>query len=135
MQKSLVMIVDDDAVFNNTLAAAVRKLGHHVIQVYSTSEASDILFNQQILPELLICDVNLPKKSGFELLKEAIFKNLKLNVCMISGENGRENRLAALQLGAVDFISKPVDIEKLTEIVQKFLSQTSVVKKKPQLPA
>jgi DNA-binding NtrC family response regulator len=135
MQKSLVMIVDDDAVFNNTLAASVKKMGHHVLQVYSATEASDILFKQQILPELLICDVNLPQKSGFDLLKEVIVKNLKLQVCMISGENGRENRLSALQFGAVDFVSKPVDIDKFTEVVNKLLNPTSVQKKKPQVPA
>ncbi len=126
MEKSLVMIVDDDAVFNNTLSAAVKKMGYHVLQVYSATEASNILFNQQIKPELLICDVNMPQKSGFDLLKEVIVKNSNIRVCMISGDNERANRLASLQLGAVDFISKPIEMEKINETVSKLLNQPSV---------
>jgi len=126
MEKSLVMIVDDDAVFNNTLSAAVKKMGHHVLQVYSAAEASNILFNQQIKPELLICDVNMPQKSGLELLKEVIIKNMDIRVCMISGSDERSNRLASLQLGAVDFISKPIEMGKVSETVTKLLNQPSV---------
>ncbi|MCC2678080.1 MAG: response regulator receiver protein [Pseudobdellovibrio sp.] len=126
MEKSLVMIVDDDAVFNNTLSAAVKKMGHHVLQVYSAAEASNILFTQQIKPELLICDVNMPQKSGFDLLKEVITKNMNVRVCMISGSDERSNRLASLQLGAVDFISKPLEMGKVSETVSKLLNQPSV---------
>lgn len=126
MEKSLVMIVDDDAVFNDTLSAAVKKMGHHVLQVYSVAEASNILFKQQIKPELLICDVNMPQKSGFDLLKEVIVNNLNLRVCMMSGTDERANRLASLQLGAVDFISKPLEMGKLNETVTKLLNQPSV---------
>ena len=98
MQKSLIMIVDDDAVFNDTLAALVKKLGHQSLQVYTATEASNILFKQQIKPELLLCDVNLPGKSGFELVKEVILKNIQIDICMLSGEDDRENRLASLSL-------------------------------------
>lgn len=126
MQKSLVMIVDDDAVFNNALSAAVKKMGYQVLQVYSASEASNILFNQRIKPELLFCDVNMPQKSGFELLKEVITKNIDIRVCMISGDNERSNRLESLQLGALDFISKPLEMGKLNDTVSKLLNQPSV---------
>ena len=128
MQKSLIMIVDDDAVINDTLAALVKKLGHQSLQVFTATEASNILFNQQIKPELLICDVNLPGKSGFDLVKEVIIKNIQVDICMLSGQDERENRLAALQLGAIDFFSKPIDPEKFSALIKKILSVSAAVK-------
>jgi DNA-binding response OmpR family regulator len=112
------------------IAMLIIKMGHQPLQVFDYLEAADILFYQKIKPKLILCDVNLPIKSGFELVKQVIVKNIDLSICMLSGQNERENRLEALQLGAVDFVSKPIDpkifIEKINKILLKTIVQNSL---------
>lgn len=124
MEKSLIIVVDHNVAFNDLICNLIKKMGHRSMQVYTATEAADILFNQQLKPDLLICEVRLSDGSGFDLVRQAILKNFELDVCMISEDGSREDRLETLQLGAMDLISKSLEEPKFTEKIEKIIQQT-----------
>jgi YesN/AraC family two-component response regulator len=69
----------------------------------------------ELIPDIVLCDVNMPRKSGLEVVVE--LKNDSrtrlIPIILLSGYNTRENRLEGLQAMADDFVAKPFDFEEL----------------------
>lgn len=106
-----VLIVEDDPFSQNLIRPILERAG------YTTEVAADGL---QALVEigrcsydLILSDVNMPNFSGYQLLQ--FMKNKKINVpvFLLSGNCSREDELKGLELGAVDYLRKPLDPELL----------------------
>ena len=123
MEKSVIMIVDDDVSYNELLATMVKRSGHSPYQVFNGKEAIDAVKNLNIRPALVLCDIKMPEMNGIEFVKENIDKNYNLNICMITGQLDRAALLEALQLGAIDFMTKPIQLDKFNEKIQRLLKQ------------
>lgn len=121
MKKSLIMIVDDDYDFNNLIAEVVKKMGHEAIQVYNGAEALNLVKTKIIKPQLVLCDVKMPEMSGIEFVKENKKNNLKLNICMMTGLVEKSVMLESLQLGATDFVTKPIDLNSFSAKINQLL--------------
>ena len=101
-----ILVVDDEEMINELLSDYFRELGYDVTVALSAEEAIEKLeFENQF--NLIITDIDLPGKSGFELLK--IVKETKENlpVVILSGIKTFDNTIKAVKNGAIDFISKP----------------------------
>lgn len=121
-QNNCIMLIEDDHDLNEIMAAIIKMAGnYHVIQCYSGQSALDMLLEQNIRPELVLCDVNMPELSGLNFAQQQMAKNINLNICFMSGDFSRENILQALKLGAVDFISKPFDYEEILEKIPRLV--------------
>ena len=108
--KQKVFIVDDEPANVLVIEAAVETLG----TVISTSESHRaIKLIEQHRPDVILLDINMPQLTGFDIC--TILKSdpsLKdIPVIFITSFNDTKNERRALQLGASDFISKPVDAE------------------------
>jgi len=87
-------------------------------------EASDFLFKRNnfqnaLMPDLIILDLNLPKKGGIELLSE-IKENDKLKkipVVILTSSKAEEDIFKSYDLHANCYITKPIDLEKFTQVV------------------
>ncbi|MGZ3691012.1 MAG: response regulator [Pseudobdellovibrio sp.] len=121
MKKSLIMIIDDDVTFNDMLAACVKKMGHETLQAYGAQQAQNILYEKKIKPELVLCDIKMPEKSGLDFVRENRINNLKLNICMVTGLVDKAALLESLQLGAVDFLTKPIDFNSFADKIKHLL--------------
>ena len=108
---SLLIIDDSDAV--------VEFISELFSDEYSCVKAVDgqegITMAEELLPNIILCDVQMPKKSGLDVVRE-----LKSNpetryipIILLSGYNTRENRLEGLRAMADDFLAKPFDSEEL----------------------
>ncbi len=64
---------------------------------------------------LILSDVNMPKMSGFDLLETVKGEYPKLRIYMITAYSDYQNRQRALQLGAYDYLTKPIDFKALKE--------------------
>ncbi|NOY74406.1 MAG: protein kinase [Kiritimatiellaeota bacterium] len=111
MVKPLVLIVDDDDDVAAFLTKAMEKANYSVITVANCADAIDKLVSVEF--DLLLTDVNLPDASGTEILQKAKELNKSAEVIMITGAPDLEAAVDAMKNGAFDYLSKPIDIDKL----------------------
>lgn len=119
MSQIRVMLVDDSAFFLATLQAAIDKDPGMTV-VYKAMNGEDAL--KAVLtakPDVILCDVQMPRMSGIEFLKQLMPRH-PIPVVVISGTPGVT--LTALNNGAVDFISKPAAGDARTDFFANVLS-------------
>ncbi len=106
-----ILLVEDDADFRTTLRVALTTSGHEISEAPDGELALDALrFGEH---ELVLLDLELPGRSGFELLYDVREAGDAVPIVVISGRSAVEDRVKALRLGADDFLVKPVHIEEL----------------------
>ena len=127
-----ILVVDDEAdiqtLFQQKFRKEIRKKEMDFLFALSGEEALNIMAQYQQEAILILSDINMPGMSGLELLRE--IKNSYINpppppvVMMITAYGDQENYQQAIQLGADDFLTKPIDFKalkkKLNDIVTRF---------------
>jgi CheY-like chemotaxis protein len=107
-----ILVVDDQAVNVRLLKSALQKQGLLVIPAYSGQQALDLV--EQAPPELILLDVIMPEMDGLEvcrrLQEDGRYKNIP--VIFVTGRSSKEGRLAGLRAGAVDYITKSIDLDE-----------------------
>jgi two-component system response regulator AtoC len=102
-----VLIIEDDSVFSELLAMHLEDRGHHPHIAQSTSAARERLNNSE--PDIILLDQQLPDGFGLDLLKEIKAHAGAPPIIMITGVSDNTLAIQAMQLGAYDFIRKPMD--------------------------
>jgi len=112
-----VLLVDDEEEF---LEAAARALGRRGLQVSCvTSAEAGLFWIRHRRLDVLILDVRLRGTDGLELLRRARAEDPSLEVVLLTGQPSQEDAVRGLGLGAIDYLGKPPDIEKLVETVRR----------------
>ncbi|MFI5153634.1 MAG: response regulator [Chitinophagales bacterium] len=116
-----ILVVDDEKdiqiLFEQRFRKEIRSGEMHFVFTYSGEEALDYL-NQHVSEAVLILsDINMPGMNGFELLKQikSKFENPPPIVMMITAYGDSENYKLAMNMGADDFLTKPLDFNLLKE--------------------
>ncbi|MDD3888150.1 MAG: response regulator [Patescibacteria group bacterium] len=100
-----VLIAEDEISMQNVLKSKVEQLGFKVIQSFDGKEALQKVKTEK--PDLILLDIIMPEKSGFEVLKELKLKQKSKIPVVILTNLGQENDIKmAKELGAVDYILK-----------------------------
>jgi len=120
-----LMIVDDDALIREGLAAAFYN-DFKIYQAESRAAAIDILRALPAPPQLALIDLGLPPfphrpDEGFYLIAELLAHSPKVNIFVLSGQDDQSNARHARALGAIDFIAKPCAPEKIKEYLDDAL--------------
>ncbi len=110
-EKIEILLVEDDEIFSETLKDTLEDEGYSVTLVKNGRNAIELIDKKNF--SIIISDINLPGKSGFDILKAAKEKDRFSKVFLITGYGTIEKAVDAMKLGAEDFTSKPFDIEKL----------------------
>jgi len=119
-----LLVVDDEKdiqpLFEQRFRKEIRNGEIEFEFAYSGEEALVHLEKYQHEAVLILSDINMPGMSGFELLKKIKQKHRQPPpmVMMITAYGDAENHQRAIQLGADDFITKPVDFESLKEKIK-----------------
>lgn len=119
---STIMMVDDEPITMDVIQAYLEEFGYaNFIQVEDPLEAMGAL--EKRLPDALLLDLMMPNKSGFEILEEirASKQFRHLPVIVLTASTSGEDKLRALELGATDFLAKPVDQSELCLRVRNIL--------------
>lgn len=121
-QKPLILIVDD--IEDNRLLLSML-LGDDYEVAEAKSGVECLLFAEKRLPDIILLDVNMPEISGYEVCKllKRDPRTATIPVLFVSAQDTIEERLAGYEVGGDDYITKPVDADKLLNSVQKTLEQ------------
>ncbi|MEM9556231.1 MAG: sigma-54 dependent transcriptional regulator [Acidobacteriota bacterium] len=117
MTKNSVLVVDDDESTCFVYRRALLQSGFAVTTATSGDEAFELLERQRF--GVMVLDHRLPGKTGLEILSELRETGRAPEVVMVSGHAMVETAVRAIQYGAFDYLTKPVSLEHLVEIVRR----------------
>ena len=119
-----LLIVDDDTLVRQSIVTYLKDSGFRVAEAGDAADALSQLESVTPLPDLVITDLRMPNTDGLQLLQELHDKYPKLPVIVISGAGVMNDVVAALRLGARDYLIKPiVDLAVLEHAVRRVLEQ------------
>ena len=118
MDKVLVLVVEDESELNNILSEVLIMHNYEVVRAYNGQQAIDLIVKNNIKPALVLCDINMPVMNGMDFIKQSLLHNLDLNICLVTCNNETSFVIEALQLGAIDYISKPFKLNILLEKIE-----------------
>ncbi len=120
---AIVYVVDDDASVRKAMARMFESIG---LLVETFESAREFLDHQRAeLKGCLILDVNMPGQSGIELQEQLVSSHFDLPIVFMTGEGDIPMTVKAIQAGAIDFLPKPVDDQKLIETVQRAIDRNA----------
>ena len=106
-----VLLVDDEAEFVETLVKRLRKRKVNTAAVGSGEEALEILKEMPI--DVVVLDVKMPGMDGIETLRQIKKISPLVEVIMLTGHANMEVAIEGMELGAFDYLMKPMDIDEL----------------------
>ncbi len=117
-----ILVVDDDPDVLTAITTTLADTGANLLSAADGNTAVELA--ERHLPDLLILDMMLPKRSGFlvlERIKARKAKGSKPRVIMITGNLGTRHKTYAESLGVDDYINKPFRMDRLMGAVEKLL--------------
>jgi DNA-binding NtrC family response regulator len=118
-----ILLVDDEENARIGLSRLLSNEGFLVDSVSNGFEALSYLRQQDV--NLIITDINMPEMNGITFLKELNRSFPQSNVIMITAYGGVESYIEAMNLGAFEYINKPVKIDELKSILKKIFKEKS----------
>jgi len=118
-----ILVVDDEENARLGLTRLLSQEGYQVDSVSNGYEALNYLREKAV--NLIVTDINMPEMNGITFLKELNKSFPKSNVIMITAYGGVESYIEAMNLGAFEYINKPVKIEELKSILKKIFLENS----------
>lgn len=122
LQSVTILVVDDDARNVRVLKAMLNADGYVTVSASTGQEALHLA--EEASPGLILLDVMMPDMNGFEVVEKlkALPATCNIPIIMVTALDDRESRLYALQAGADEFISKPVDRTELSLRIKNILT-------------
>jgi DNA-binding response OmpR family regulator len=121
LKEKYILVVDDSTTNVVLLEAVFDDRGYKIKSAFSAKEAFDIIAKKT--PALILLDLLMPKINGFDFFRQLRKKKATKDtpVIVISAATDEENVQKIMEMGAVDFIKKPVDLDYLVEKVESVL--------------
>lgn len=108
-----LLIVDDDAPFVRVLGRSMGRLGYEIFTAVTVAEAKAII--DEVSPVFAVVDLHLADDSGFEVFEYLSARSPETRAVLLSGYATPSSAVRAMKLGAVDCLTKPVDVEALVQ--------------------
>jgi two-component system, response regulator, stage 0 sporulation protein F len=122
-QPKRILIVDDEENARIGLSRLLTKEGFIVDSVSNGFEALNYLRQQDV--NLILTDINMRGMNGITFLKELNKSFPQSNVIMITAYGGVESYIESMNLGAFEYINKPIKVEELKSILKKIFKESS----------
>jgi DNA-binding response OmpR family regulator len=118
-----VLLIDDDKKHSDLLQAYFKRYGINLVCAYDSVEGFKKLSREE--PDMLLLDVMLPGKDGFEICRE-IRKTSNIPIIMLTARGDVIDRVSGLELGADDYVGKPFEPRELVARVQATLRRSEI---------
>ncbi|MBI5873665.1 MAG: response regulator [Candidatus Omnitrophica bacterium] len=115
-----ILIVDDEKFIRETLGSYLGRKGYEVYDAENCEDAIKIV--KEKVPHIVLLDIRMPDHDGVEVLKRIKEVNKDIGVIMVTGVTDTAIAEKCMELGAFDYITKPISLEYLEECLSaKFL--------------
>ena len=132
MKKTLtILVADDDATHREVLRTLLEEWGYAVREAVDGEHAVALCREQSF--DLVLMDVRMPKKSGLEALKEIKVHNPAVPVLIMTAFSDVAAAVEAIKSGAYDYLTKPLDFEKLKVVLRNVFAQVGLIRENATL--
>jgi len=122
---SRILVVDDEPHILDIVRAYLVRDGHDVVTAGDGDAALALALGRDAPPDLVVLDVMLPRRSGFEVLRELRAAGSGAAVIMLTARDDLIDRVAGLEIGADDYVTKPFEPRELVARVGAVLRRTA----------
>lgn len=119
-----MLIADDDNTSRRILSHFVQKMGYVPIVAEDGEECIRCLTEQA--PNVILLDINMPKKDGFEVMLHMKAHNIVTPVIMITASHDIPHAVKCIKLGAFEYLTKPLSIDRLEIVMRNALAESSL---------
>lgn len=112
-----ILLVDDEEIIHRTLGNVLSRSGHHVRRALNGVEALQEV--DKSVPDLILSDIRMPVMDGLELIEKLRVRAPTTPRVLITGFGDEDVLIAALQHGAYDYLRKPIQLDKLLDLVDR----------------
>ncbi|NOU33938.1 MAG: response regulator transcription factor [Polyangiaceae bacterium] len=119
-----LLVVEDDMSIAMGLRINLEKEGYEVIQASDGEDGLEAAITGS--PDLVILDVMLPRKNGFEILNELRSRGYTMPIIVLSAKTSEMDKVAGLELGAEDYVAKPFSLAELLARVRAALRRATI---------
>ena len=126
MPAKRILLVEDDAETAELIAEDLQERGYIVSIAHDGHSGLSAILKTD--PDLVLCDINMPGMSGFELMEQLVAlasSHEAVPFVFLSARTDRDSELKGRRLGADDFVTKPVDFEILASIIDARLGKSA----------
>jgi len=132
-ERPIVYVIDDDESVREGVADLVRSIGQQVQLFGSAKEFLD--GTRPDAPGCIVLDVRLPGPSGLEVQRRLIKSNIQLPIIFISGHGDIAMSVCAIKSGAIEFLTKPLNEQKLLDAIQAGIARDRTRRKEAKVVA
>ena len=118
-----ILVVEDEKKINDIIVKTLKQEKYGVDSCFDGEEALDYIFSVEY--DIILLDIMLPKRDGFEVLKSIRKKGIKTPVLFLTAKDEIEDRVKGLDLGADDYLVKPFAFEELLARIRVLLRKNS----------
>ncbi len=121
-RKPRVLLIDDDSDITDSVEFAMTSQGYEVRVAHDGNEG--IAMAETIAPDLIVCDMMMPKRSGFmvlERLSQTLLHPVRIIMC--TGNDGERHREDASMMGVSEYITKPFVMDALLDVAKRLLDE------------
>jgi DNA-binding NtrC family response regulator len=120
-----ILVIDDEKSIRNTLKEILEYEKHEVSEVPDGIEGLRLASTEKF--DIILCDIKMPKMDGIEVLEKILELQNDTEVIMMSGHGTIDTAVEAIKKGAFDFISKPLDLNRLLITIKNAMDKSSLV--------
>ena len=117
--RNKILVADDEKNMLWAIKAALKKEDYDIITASDGKDAVEKF--KENMPQLVILDLKMPRMDGMEALRQIKSISQKVSVIMITAHGSVDSAIEAMKIGALDYISKPFDVEELKITIKKAL--------------
>jgi len=128
-----LLLVDDDPMPLETLSTLLSAEGFQVVTATSGEEAERKLKAEQPPFDLVITDLVMPGKTGMDVLKCALNRNPSCTVLVLTGFGSVREATDAMELGAFDFVTKPMQIDQFRNTLRRLMERRTLTHERDEL--
>ncbi|HMA62341.1 MAG TPA: response regulator [bacterium] len=112
-----VLNIDDSTINNMLIENLLDKYGHNTLSIIEGSRFEEAI--EDFRPDVILIDLMIPDKDGFEILENLKDKNITIPVVVITALNSKDVQKKLDGLGVKEYHTKPIDDNELIESIQK----------------
>ena len=121
--KGKVFLLDDDELIVSVLSRALKKEGY---EMYAETETDSVINKiKSWAPDIVVLDITMPGRNGMDILQEIKSSEINTQVVMLTADDTAETAAKAMKLGAVDYVTKPFNMNEVKIVISNIIEGKS----------